>query len=157
LLSRDVNVGPQEHWDPPRDEGFEYDWAQAGATSATLLSESQHSRLVQQIKDSQIDYGVLANGQNDFGPGTQAYLGIYHGTWTASQIDAYVGQVVGNIQTALETLLATGGKIILSNLIDSGATPQTRSSPSFMPRGGRGTEGPAIRPGGSACDVISGD
>jgi lysophospholipase L1-like esterase len=127
LLSQDVSVGPQGSWGAPRDEGFEYNWAQAGATSDTLLADGQHAGLAQQITAGSIDYGVLAIGQNDFGPWTEAYVEIYNGTWDAAQIDAYVGQVVGNIQTALQTLTATGGKIVLSNVIDYGIAPRTRS------------------------------
>ncbi len=79
-----------------------------------------------QITAGLIDYAVLAIGQNDFGPWTAAYLGIYSGTWTPAQTDAYVNQVVANIETALQTLDATGGKLVLSNVIDYGIAPLTR-------------------------------
>ncbi|MCY2990994.1 MAG: malectin domain-containing carbohydrate-binding protein [Planctomycetota bacterium] len=130
LLAQDVSVGAQGTWGAPRDAGFEYNWAQAGATSDTLLADGQHTGLAQQITAGLIDYGVLAIGQNDSGAWTQAYLGIYNGTWNAAQIDAYVGHVVGNIETALQTLTATGGKIVLSNVIDYGIAPLTRM---FLP------------------------
>ncbi len=103
-LAQDVDVGAQGTWGTPRDEGFEYNWAQAGATTTTLVADGQHTGLAQQITAGLIDYAVLAIGQNDFGPWTAAYLGIYSETWTPLQILAYVNQVVTNIETALQTL-----------------------------------------------------
>jgi lysophospholipase L1-like esterase len=122
-----VEVGAQGTWGAPRDEGFEYNWAQAGATSATLLADGQHTGLAQQIAAGLIDYAVLAVGQNDFGPWTPAYLGVYSGLATESQIDAYIAQVVANIETALQTLHDTGGKVVLANVIDYGVAPVTRA------------------------------
>jgi len=125
-LAQDVDVGAQGTWGTPRDEGFEYNWAQAGATTDTLLADGQHTGLAQQITAGLIDYAVLAIGQNDFGPWTEAYLGIYSETWTPLQIMAYGNQVITNIETALQTLTATGGKVVLSNIIDYGVAPITR-------------------------------
>lgn len=125
-LAQDLDVGAQGTWGTPRDEGFEYNWAQAGATSTTLVADGQHTGLAQQITDGVIDYAVLAIGQNDFGPWTEAYLGIYSETWPQLQILAYENLVLTNIETALQTLTATGGKVVLSNIIDYGVAPITR-------------------------------
>lgn len=122
-----VNFGTTSNWGEPRRDGYEYNWARAGATSETLLTAGQHTALAQQINDGLIDYAIAAIGQNDFAPGSAAYTGIYSGTWTPTQTDAYASSVVANIDQAVQTLTATGGKVLMSNIIDYGVAPLTQS------------------------------
>ena len=124
--TKGINFGPQIDWGAPRNEGYEYNWARLGATSATLLAEGQHIGLAQQMAAGAVNYAVLAIGQNDFAPGTSAYQGIYSGIWTQSQTDLFVDGVVDNIETALNTLVAPGGNLIMTNVIDFGLAPVTQ-------------------------------
>jgi hypothetical protein len=41
LLARDVDVGATGSCEAPRNEGFEHNGAQSGATSVTLLTDGQ--------------------------------------------------------------------------------------------------------------------
>ena len=124
---KQVDFGMTDNWGEPRRDGYEYNWARAGATSQTLVDTGQHTALAQQINDGLIDYAIAAIGQNDFAPGSAAYTGIYSGTWTQAQTDAYASSVVDNIDQAVQTLTTTGGNVVMSNIIDYGVAPLTRS------------------------------
>ena len=121
-----MNFGPQTDWGSPRNEGYEYNWARAGATSTTMLSEGQHTGLAGQLDAGTVSYAVLAIGQNDFAPLTGAYQNISSGIWSQAQIDAFTDSVYDNIETALTTLTAAGGSLVMSNVIDFGLAPITR-------------------------------
>ena len=55
-------------WGEPRRTGFAFNWARAGATSASLLSQGQHTGLAAQMGADGPSHAVLAIGQNDFLP-----------------------------------------------------------------------------------------
>ena len=42
---RHFDLGQELDWGEPRREGYEFNWARSGATSATLLSTGQHTGL----------------------------------------------------------------------------------------------------------------
>ena len=121
-----VNFGPEGNWGEPRGEGYEYNWAKVGATSTTLLAEGQHVGLAQQFDAGAVSYGVLAIGQNDFAPLTGAYQNIYGGLWTPTEIDAFADGVYDNIETAVSTLAAADGDLVMANIIDFGLAPVTK-------------------------------
>ena len=123
---KDLNFGVEADWGPPRDEGYEYNWALAGATSSALVAEGQHTGLAQQMDTGAVSYAVLAIGQNDFAPGTEAYQGIYSESWPQAQIDAFVDGVFTDIETAVTSLSATDGHLILANVIDHSLAPVTQ-------------------------------
>jgi lysophospholipase L1-like esterase len=110
-------------WGEPRRTGYEYNWARAGANSDTLLSGGQHTGLAGLVTSEGIAYAVLAIGANDFHPQTAAYQSIYAGSWSSTQIDAYVNQLLDNIEDALDTVLPTGVRLVLVNVPDYGVTP----------------------------------
>jgi lysophospholipase L1-like esterase len=67
---------------------------------------------------------VLEIGSNDFNPeSSSAYLDIYYGFWSSSQIQTYVNQTLANIETALATVRTAGVSVVVANLLDPGATP----------------------------------
>jgi lysophospholipase L1-like esterase len=132
LLStfRGVDMGPTaaqagtNSWGTPRNQGYKYNWALSGANSSTLLSEGQHTGLAAQAGPESITTAVLEIGSNDFNPSSgSAYSGIYLGTWSAAQIQAYVNQSVSNIETALVTVRTAGVTVVIANLLDPGSTP----------------------------------
>ena len=134
VLYRGIDIGPTASqagqpngsWGEPRRTGYEYNWARAGATTDTLLSDGQHSGLAGQVASQGITHAVMAIGANDFAPGSAAYNGIYFGTWSSSQIDAYVNQRLANVDAALDTVLPTGVKLVLLSFPDYGVTPTVK-------------------------------
>jgi Ca2+-binding RTX toxin-like protein len=122
-------------WGEPRRNGYEYNWARYGATSATLLSAGQHTGLAGQIAADEVSHVAIAIGQNDFLPDFSGpYFDIYVGNWTQTQIDNHVNAVVGRITTALNTVDTNNAKVILSNIIDYGLAPLTQA---FFPDAAR--------------------
>ena len=61
-----VNLGALGSYPSPRNQGYAFNWALSGATSATVLSGGQASGLAAQIPTAGIDYGMLVIGANDF-------------------------------------------------------------------------------------------
>lgn len=114
-------------WGEPRRTAYEYNWARSGATSISLLSTGQHTGLAALVVPEAIDYVVLWIGANDYHPLQTAYQSIYFNTWSQAQIDAHNAMIVANIATALDTILATGVEVVVSNLPDYGLTPLVRS------------------------------
>lgn len=122
-------------WGEPRRKGYEYNWGRYGATSATLLSDGQHTGLAGQIATNKVSHVALSIGPNDFLPDFSGpYFDIYSGNWTQSQIDNHVAAVVGRITTALNTVDTNNAKIILSNVLDYGLAPLTQT---FFPDAAR--------------------
>jgi len=133
---RSVNAGPTAvaagqpggTWGSPRRTGYEFDWALSGDTSSNLLADGQDTGLAAQVSPDGITHAVLAIGANDFNPDfttypTAAYLNIYNGSWSASQISNYVAQVLTNIETAVATVETTGVNLVVFNILDYGKTP----------------------------------
>lgn len=118
-----IDVGAVGAWGGPRRTRYEYNWARAGATTGSLLSDGQHTGLAGQVAPEGITYAVMAIGANDFAPFGAAYDGIYYETWPSSQIDTYVNQRVANLNAALDTVLPTGVELALVNVPDYGVTP----------------------------------
>ncbi|MGA2069600.1 MAG: SGNH/GDSL hydrolase family protein [Thermoguttaceae bacterium] len=103
--------------------GYAYDLAQYGATSSTMFSEGQVSGVIQQIKSGQVQYVILAIGQNDFSILGSAYKAIYSGSMSVAQICAYETTVLNNIETAMADFK---GKLVVGDIIDPGETPLAR-------------------------------
>jgi len=127
---RGVNMGPTaaqagtNSWGPPRNQGYEYNWALSGATSASLLAEGQQTGLAAQAASQGVSNAVLDIGANDFNAGeSEAYAAIYSGEWTPAEIQSYVNQTVSNVETALAAVQAAGIYVALGNILDTGLTP----------------------------------
>ncbi|MCC6227703.1 MAG: hypothetical protein IT432_00565 [Phycisphaerales bacterium] len=113
-------------WGEPRRMYFKNDWARYGATSASLLSDGQHTGLASMAAD--IDHAVIAIGANDFSPTSSAYINIYFGIWSASQITNYVNGRIANVTTAVNTVSNSGIKTVLVGFPDYGVAPITYTS-----------------------------
>jgi phospholipase/lecithinase/hemolysin len=102
-------LGPTRGWNfgsfttvsrgEPRNQGYEYNWARVGATTASLLTQGQHTGLAAQVASGDVTLAVLWIGTNDFrnvllAPGQQ------HLPATV------VPNAVANFTTALNTVLA---------------------------------------------------
>lgn len=65
---------------------------------------------------------MLAIGSNDFNQYSEAYAGIYEGTWSAARVRDYEASVLANIETAIATNLIAGARSmhsITANLVTS--------------------------------------
>lgn len=149
VVYRGVDVGPTAAaagqpggtWGSPRRTGYEFDWALSGDTSANLLTDGQHTGLATQVIPDRITHAVLAIGANDFNPDfltypSAAYLNIYNGSWSSTQISNYVAQTLSNIETALVTVETTGVKLVVFNILDYGKTPAVYNN-IFYTNGGK--------------------
>ncbi len=131
---RGVDAGPTASeagqaggtWGEPRRRFFKNDWARSGATSASLLSDGQHTGLASMASD--IENAVIAIGANDFSPSSSAYINIYFGLWSASQITNYVNGRIANVTTAVNTVYASGINVVLVGFPDYGVAPITWNS-----------------------------
>jgi lysophospholipase L1-like esterase len=139
---RGVNMGPTAAqagvgtWDAVRNAGYEFNWADSGATSADMLSQGQDTGLASQVISNNVVNGVLDIGANDFNPAVAtAYESIYYGFWTSAQTQSYVNQTVSNIETALATTRRAGISMVLGNILDPGLTPAVQ--PFFTSAGDR--------------------
>ena len=131
LLSdlKGVNFGAKGNYSEPRRSGsFEYNWARAAGTSSTLLQTGQHTGLAAQINQGKVSHAILAIGQNDYAPWTDAYINIAYGFWSAADIKSYEDSVVANLTTALTTLYETNVHLAMSNIVDYGIAPVTREN-----------------------------
>ncbi len=127
---RGVNMGPTaaqaetNTWSSPRNQGYEYNWALSGATSAELLTEGQDTGLAAQAGSDGVSNAVLDVGTDDFNPTeTGTYESIYFGLLSSTEIQSTISQTVSNIQTALTTVKAAGISVVMGNILDPGATP----------------------------------
>lgn len=125
----------------PRYFGYEYNYARSGASTATAISEGQHTGLSAQP----VNYAVLAIGTNDFSRVTQAtslgipiglqnvYGPIYNGDAsflgadlaTYTSVSSYVNSVVARYTTILDQLQSTGIHVVMANVVDYGSLPAT--------------------------------
>jgi hypothetical protein len=128
VLFRGINVGPTGAWGSPRRTGYAYNWALAGDDSGDLLAHGQHIGLASQVTSNGVTHAVLAIGANDFHPTGTAYIYIYNGWWSTSQINTCVAGVLTNIETALVTVKTTDVRIVVLNLLDYGKTPAVYGS-----------------------------
>lgn len=129
LAASGVNVGAWGSYGEPRRDGYGYDWARAGATSASLLAEGQATGVAGQAAAGAVNYAVLWVGPNDF---STAWEGIYwyddpQRAWTSQQIADFTTGVVANIRSALDTLAASGVHVVLVNIGDLSTLPVARA------------------------------
>ena len=117
---------PGGTWSEPRRTQNQYNWARSGADSDTMLSAGQHTGLAGLVAPEGIEAVVVVIGANDFYPTGSAYLGIYNGTWSQAEIDAYNLSRMANINTALDTLIATGVPVVVGTVPDYGLAPLVR-------------------------------
>jgi len=136
VIYRVINIGPTAAeagqfggtWGTPRRTGYEYNWALSGDTSSNLLADGQDTGLAAQVVPDGITHAVLAIGANDFNPDfvsypNSAYRPIYSGSWTQTQINNYISQLLTNIETAIAAVSTTGVRLVVFNILDYGKTP----------------------------------
>jgi lysophospholipase L1-like esterase len=119
----DAGVGD---WGEPRRTGFAYNWARAGAVTQDLVSQGQVAGVVSQVASEGVTHVVAAIGANDFIPSGVNYFAIYNGLASPGQIEQGISANLAVVTTAMQTLKATGAKVVWVNVPDYGICPATR-------------------------------
>lgn len=83
----------------PRNQGYEYNWARSRATTATLLTQGQHTGLATQVAAGDVTLAFVWIGNNDFRAVLNASPPPPHLPPTV------VPEAVANTITALNTIL----------------------------------------------------
>lgn len=116
--------------------GNPYNVAVGGATSATLLTQGQHTEVRDLILAGDVDLAYLSIGGNDFGA---VATSIATGTLSGAALTNWANGVVNNILTAVDTVLSANPTgMVVSSIPDMTLTPAGRqigSVPIFLERG----------------------
>ncbi len=112
----------------PRYRGYSHNWALAGADTATLLSQGQHTGLASQIRQGQVQYVAVFIGSNDFYP---AYQALYSQTMPipgpdgrqCATVPDYVNSIIARYTTALDAVSNASAKIVMATVADHGSLP----------------------------------
>lgn len=122
LTAAEAGVG---NWGEPRRTGYEYNWARFGAVTEDL-ARSQVGGTVSQVVPKDITHVVGLIGANDFHPRGATYLSIYNGTADPAEIEAGIMANIATIRMAMQTLKATGVKVVWGTVPDYALVPRTR-------------------------------
>lgn len=107
--------------------------ARAGATSADLLGQGQHSAAVELLRSGRARHVTLAVGANDIG----AFLAQLDLSRPMSLNPARgVEALVGNVEAAVAAVTAAGGRLVLANVPNIADTPSVRPFVRAVPPAG---------------------
>ena len=128
VTSGKINAGSIGSWGGTRKTGYEYNWALAGETTGSLVSNGQHTNLASQVVAESIPYAVMVVGSNDLFPFpptfySSSYEAIYDGVATQTQINAIATQAISNVVLAAQTLKNSGVNLIIAIAPDYGISP----------------------------------
>lgn len=112
------------------DHVYLHNLARAGATSADLLAQGQHTAAADLLRAGAARYVTLAIGANDIG----AFLAQVDLTrpFTLDPSRA-MEALVSNIKAAAATVLAAGGRLVLANVPNLADTPSVRAFVGSLP------------------------
>src|SRR6185295_10589894 len=105
VQNRGITMGPTAAqasqpggtWGEPRRTYWESNWARYGDGTAEMLAHGQHTGLAAQVAPLGVSHAVVMIGANDFNSvGFGAYFSIYNASWSAAQINSFVGQRVAD-------------------------------------------------------------
>jgi len=106
--------------------GLPYDYAVGGATSASLLSGNQHTKMRNDVLAGKVTLGIIFIGNNDWGSTTG--LQIAAGSITPTAQTAFQNAVFNNIKTAVDMQLNAGIEgMIIGGIEDLSLTPTGQS------------------------------
>ena len=129
VLAGKIDAGPTGSWGGTRGTGYEYNWALAGATTDSLISNNQHVNLANQVPAAGISKAILLVGSNNLFPSqptgmaSSNYEAIYEGLATQTQIDQLISQAVNEVVLAAQTLKASGVDLVVGTAPDYGISP----------------------------------
>lgn len=82
----------------PRDQGYEFNWAQSDATTDDLLAAGQHTGLAAQVAAGKVSVVVIFVGGNDF-------IHALASANPSTALDDTLPRALANYRVALETIL----------------------------------------------------
>jgi hypothetical protein len=125
-----VTVGAWGTRSSPRRIGYERNWALSGATAGgqhvsgtgSIVALGQHTGLAAQVAAGQCDTVLIWIGSNDWTPAQGNYEPVYDGTISGATLTAKIASIVGNIEDALDALIAENAsiRILVTNAFDHG-------------------------------------
>ena len=114
----------------PRNAGYEYNWAEGGATSDDVLTGSiyfdptttpQDVGLASQIAAGKVKLAYFGIGSNDF---KYDAVKIYNGQLAGADLDAFVDHIADNFRIALDWVRAAGDvKLVVGTIPNITRTP----------------------------------
>jgi lysophospholipase L1-like esterase len=107
---------------------YAYDHAVGGATSATVLSGAQDTKLAADVTAGNVTLGMFLIGNNDYGDAAQTLATDYANGTLNSVLPGFESGIVSNVETATNTVLNAGVQGFLlgsvpSFLIEPAAAP----------------------------------
>jgi hypothetical protein len=118
-----VNFGAYASWPDFRGPDYQYNYAHGGATTATMISDGQHTLLA--AENPIVNVAILLNGANDL-----AYHFQNHALWVYLQDgqnpSVIVPGMTTNCNTAITTVAGAAGSPTGTNMVIFGCADITR-------------------------------
>ena len=112
----------------PRNEGFEFNWAEDGSTSSALIAKGQHTGAAQQAAQGDVNLAWMFIGANDF---RELYSPVViQGPDPGGAIQEKVVTLATNVNVAVQTLLAANPQpdVVVANLPDLRSLPALKQA-----------------------------
>ena len=123
--TRGVNFGEfrASSWGEPRNQGFAYNWARSGATSANMIASGQHHGLAEQVRSGEVGIAVIFVGGNDF-------IEALHASNPKSALSGLGDRVANNVKIATDAILAASpnAKVLAATVPDVRGLPEFRDA-----------------------------
>jgi len=124
-LGRTAAEAGSSDWGDTRRSGYEYNWALSGAETADLAD--QVAGLVPLVPGEGITHIASLIGANDFDPAPGGNYGeIYNDNLSEAEIEAAIDAGLATATSAMQSLKATGAKVVWGNVPDYGIAPGTQ-------------------------------
>ncbi len=127
---RGVDLGPTAaqvglaDWGDFRGYGFQNNYSRGGATTDALVDERGPEFLAEAVRTRGVSHVVIAASGNDMASWNYfAYVAMYDGVWSQHRKDAWADASVANVRQAVQTVHASGAKVVLLNMPDFGVMP----------------------------------
>jgi phospholipase/lecithinase/hemolysin len=137
----DFGTFSEDDWGDSREQGYEYNWAKAGATTTDLINQEQHINLAAQITAGDIDLAVCWIGVNDL---TKVYSGHYQFIYGGGNWVPMVDDAIDNAKDIVNEILgaSTDVNLVLVTIPEVELNPALRDN--FPSETGRGYVSDAI-------------
>lgn len=122
---RGVDAGAWGSRPLPRRQGYEFNWALSGATTAEATSASAVDGLARQVANDHVSAVVVMVGANDFAIWNGTYERIYSGHLAGEALRRSNAAIVERIKLAVEVISSAGTpKIFVATLLDRSDLPR---------------------------------
>ncbi len=133
--TRSLDFGPLSNVSRgvPRNEGFEYNWAQEGERSDELIANGQHTGAAAQAAAGKVNLAWMFIGGNDFRDLFDP--AVVTSPDPGAAIQSKVGTLLTNVNVAVQTLLAANPSlnVVISNAPDLRGIPGLKAAIASVP------------------------